>query len=100
MPKLLQAVVLMMLVAMAASCSVGKEYTTRVFSKPKTAGTDSTAVAVRFLEMDSLNDNNDMIVVALPAESEKQSEKLPVEKPETNIPAGKDVVRTKKTREQ
>ena len=90
---ILQAVVLMMILALAASCSVGKEYTTRVFSKPKSPKTDSTAVAVRFLEMDSLNNNSDMIVVSLPAEME--------ETPKTDsIPVRKDVVRTKKTRDQ
>ncbi len=100
MPKILQAVVLMMLVAVAASCSVGKEYTTRVFAKPKTIKTDSTAVAVRFLEMDSLNHSDDMIVVTLPGGAESAETKVPQEKPEPeSIPVKKDVARNKKTRD-
>ena len=52
----LQAVIVMLLVASAASCEVAKEYSTRVFKpalpqkKP-----DSTATALKFMEFDSGN---------------------------------------------
>ena len=52
----LQAVIVMLLVASAASCEVAKEYSTRVF-KPTAPGkkSDSTGTALRFMEFDSGN---------------------------------------------
>lgn len=100
---ILQAVILMLIIAMAASCAASKEYATRVFSKPKTATKDSTAMAkVRFLEMDSLNNHPDMILVTLPGEASTE-EGSSTAKTETPTPAPVkapgDVARTKKTRD-
>lgn len=51
-----QVVVILLLVASAASCEVAKEYSTRVF-KPTipTKKTDSTATALKFMQFDSDN---------------------------------------------
>ena len=51
--RILQAVVLMMIVAMAASCASGKEYTNRLFSKRPVLVKDSQLTVFRFLDTDS-----------------------------------------------
>lgn len=53
--RMVQAVVLMLIVAMAASCAVSKEYSSKLFSKGNKAEKDSTAVAYRFLDIDPEN---------------------------------------------
>jgi|GEM_PF-1470200 len=52
----IQIVAVLLLVASAASCEVAKEYSTRVF-KPSIPQkkSDSTAMALRFMEFDSNN---------------------------------------------
>lgn len=92
----------MLILAMAASCSVGKEYTSRVFGKPKQVANDTTALAkVRFLQMDSLNNHPDMIVVTMPGEMETEPAAKPViaKNEPANLPTNKDGSRNKKTRE-
>lgn len=50
-----QAVVLMMIVALAASCSASKEYTSKLFAPRNPAAVpDSQATALRFLELDNV----------------------------------------------
>jgi hypothetical protein len=51
--RLLQAVALMLIVALAASCAATKEYTSKIFPS-KTEVKDSQAVALRFLDLDKL----------------------------------------------
>ena len=52
----IQVVIVLLLVASAASCEVAKEYSTRVF-KPTIPqkSSDSTATALRFMQFDSEN---------------------------------------------
>lgn len=50
----LQAVIILLLVASAASCEVAKEYSTRVF-KPTTPQKKSDGTALRFMQFDSDN---------------------------------------------
>jgi len=50
----LQAVIILLLVASAASCEVAKEYSTRVF-KPVTPQKKPDATALRFMQFDSDN---------------------------------------------
>lgn len=60
--RILQAVILMMIVAMAASCAASKEYTSKLFAPRTQPSTDSQLVAVpplRFLEMDSAVNNQE-----------------------------------------
>lgn len=49
--RILQAVVLMLIVALAASCASTKEYTSKLFAPRETAVTDSQLTALRFLDM-------------------------------------------------
>jgi LPS O-antigen subunit length determinant protein (WzzB/FepE family) len=60
--RILQAVVLMMIVAMAASCAASKEYTSKLFAPRTMEVKDSQVLAVsqlRFLEIDSVDDKDD-----------------------------------------
>ena len=52
--RILQAVVLMMIVALAASCTASKEYSSKLFSPRNENVKDSQSIALRFLELDSL----------------------------------------------
>ncbi|OSZ79798.1 hypothetical protein CAP36_00600 [Chitinophagaceae bacterium IBVUCB2] len=53
--RILQAVTLMMIVALAASCASSKEYTSKLFAPRTPALKDSQAVALRFLELDAFD---------------------------------------------
>ena len=53
----LQVVIVLLLVASAASCEVAKEYSTRVF-KPTIPQKDSTATALKFMQFDSENESD------------------------------------------
>ena len=53
--RLVQAVILMLIVAMAAGCAAGKEYTRKVFaSRDSIEVVDSSKLTIRFLELESL----------------------------------------------
>ena len=57
--RILQAVVLMMVVALVASCAASKEYSSKLFSPRNENVKDNQATALRFLELDSLQSEND-----------------------------------------
>lgn len=57
--RIVQAVVLMMIVAMAASCAASKEYTSKLFTPRIPIAKDSQAVALRFFEIDSTEKNDE-----------------------------------------
>lgn len=42
----------MLIVALAASCAAGKEYSARIFGPRKVATRDSQALAIRFLQLE------------------------------------------------
>jgi len=50
----IQVVIILLLVASAASCEVAKEYSTRVF-KPIVPQKDSTVTSLKFMQFDSEN---------------------------------------------
>lgn len=51
--RFIQALILMLMVALAASCTTGKEYTSKIFA-PRTFAKDSAvAAAPRFLNLDA-----------------------------------------------
>jgi hypothetical protein len=56
--RILQAVGLMLIVALAASCAATKEYTSKIFPSG-TVVKDSQAVALRFLELDKLQPDDE-----------------------------------------
>ena len=51
--RIVQAVVLIIIVATAASCAASKEYTSKLFTPRIPVAKDSQAVALRFLEIDN-----------------------------------------------
>ena len=57
--RILQAVVLMMIVALAASCAASKDYSSKLFSQKKESLKDSRAITLRFLELDKLETGNE-----------------------------------------
>ena len=57
--RILQAVVLMMIVAVAASCAASKEYSGKLFSPRNENVKDGRATTLRFLELDSLQSEKD-----------------------------------------
>ena len=57
--RIVQAVILMMIVAMAASCAASKEYTNKLFAPRTPVAKDSQAVALRFLTIDSADTNKE-----------------------------------------
>ncbi len=56
--RIVQAVALMMVVAMAASCAAGKEYAGKIFPNRDTVMKDSTKLVLRFLETDIVNEQD------------------------------------------
>ncbi len=57
--RILQAAVLMMVVVFAASCTATKEYSSKLFSPRIELGKDSSATALRFLELDNLQSEDE-----------------------------------------
>lgn len=58
--NILLAVILMLIVAMAASCAAGKAYTSKIFgSRDSVALADSAKTAIRFLELESLEEKGE-----------------------------------------
>lgn len=105
--RILQAVVLMMIVAIAASCAASKEYTSKLFAPRVPVTKDSSALAakpLRFLTIDSIGDNQegwvstDIIMgrdssvstVAL----DKLAQTFPVSKPVTDSAVKKETAKT------
>jgi hypothetical protein len=52
--RMLQAVVIMLIVAIAASCTASKQYTSKLFAPRNPIEKDSQSVAIKFLELESL----------------------------------------------
>ncbi|MEO5945622.1 MAG: hypothetical protein ABIP79_02310 [Chitinophagaceae bacterium] len=57
--KIVQAVVLLIIVALVASCTATKEYTSKLFPAIQTAVKDSQVVALRFLELDKVEEDKE-----------------------------------------
>jgi hypothetical protein len=59
--RIVQAVFLMMVVALVASCAASKEYTSKLFAprNPAEKLKDSQAVALRFLDLDNVEPNKE-----------------------------------------
>ena len=53
--RMLQAAGLMMIVALAASCTASKQYSSKLFGPRNEAVKDSAEYAIRFLELETLN---------------------------------------------
>jgi hypothetical protein len=71
----IQVVIILLLVASAASCEVAKEYSTRVF-KPATPqkSVDSTGTALKFMQFDSENASDSIDMKDLASKEIKETE--------------------------
>src|SRR5437667_5126191 len=109
--RILQAVVLMLIIALAASCATSNQYVSKLFGPRPIPVKDSQAVAIKFLELDSLEADKqawvktDIVkdkdssaeVKSTPVVTESKKTQLPTEPvAKTNNPDG---TRTRKTRE-
>ena len=57
--RMVQAVILMVILAMAASCTASKEYSSKLFAPRVPVAKDSQALALRFLELETIDDVNE-----------------------------------------
>jgi len=96
----LQVVIILLLVASAASCEVAKEYSTRVF-KPTTPqkGSDSTVTALKFMQFDNENASDSINLKDLASKEIKETEKTELSKDttmktETPVIENKEVVKS------
>ena len=80
----LQVVIILLLVAFAASCEVAKEYSTRVF-KPTAPqkNTDSIATALKFMHFDSENASDSIDLKDLASKEINETEKVELQKDTT-----------------
>lgn len=61
--RFIQALILMLLVAMAASCTTGKEYTAKIFAPRNIVRDSAVTIAPRFLDIDG-NDTDSAIFIS------------------------------------
>src|SRR6185436_3640383 len=95
----LQVVIILLLVASAASCEVAKEYSTRVFkpTMPQKRA-DSTATALKFMQFDSENPSDSIDLKDFASKEINETEKagLPKDttiKTEAPVMENKEVVK-------
>jgi len=119
--RLVQAVVLMMILAMAASCTASREYAQKLFSSPHTLTKDSQLTATRFLNLETLeaskenwvttaimngNDTTknsialDKLSKQIPIAKIETKDTLTIKKTELNIPVDKTSVTVNGTRQK
>lgn len=60
--KIVQAVFLLIIVALAASCATTNQYISKVFPAKQTLDKDSQVIAIRFLDLEDINSNKDNLV--------------------------------------
>ena len=96
----LQVVIILLLVATAASCEVAKEYSTRVFkSTTPQKRSDSTTTALKFMQFDSENPSDSIDLKDLANNNIKESAttalpKDTINKTEAPVVENKEMVRT------
>lgn len=72
--RLIQALILMLILAMAASCAMSKEYTAKIFAPGKTTSTDSSVTKTpRFLNIGEDNTDSTAISAATAFQKEDKS---------------------------
>jgi len=78
----IQVVIILLLVASAASCEVAKEYSTRVF-KPTIPqkSSDSTATALKFMQFDNENTSDSIDLKDFASKEIKETEKAEYKHP-------------------
>ena len=115
-PRLLQAVTLMVVAIVAVSCAASKEYSSKLFGPRPEPAKDTQAVALRFLELDKLESTDEGWVdtklikdsvwrdgvssgtgealAKQPVESSKQAEKVVKERTEEPVVETEPVAKT------
>lgn len=83
--RFIQAVILMLMVALAASCTTGKEFTSRIFASRTAAKDSAVTAAPRFLNIDG-NDTDSAALVSAEVYSQKDTVAAIATK-ESTIPA-------------
>ena len=91
----IQVVIILLLVASAASCEVAKEYSTRVF-KPTMPqkSSDSTVTALKFMKFDNENASDSIDLKDLASKEIKETEKGELSK-DTTIKTEATVIENK-----
>ena len=91
----IQVVIILLLVASAASCEVAKEYSTRVF-KPTMPqkSSDSTVTALKFMQFDNENASDSIDLKDLASKEIKETEKGELSK-DTTIKTEATVIENK-----
>lgn len=59
--ELIQAVIILLLLALAAGCDVSREYSQKVFGPP--TGKKQTTSSIKFLQIDSVDVSNNMTMM-------------------------------------
>ena len=94
----IQVVIILLLVAFAASCEVAKEYSTRVFKPTSQKRPDSTVTALKFMQFDSENASDSIDLKDFASKEIKETEKTEfpkdtTSKTETPVIENKEVVK-------
>jgi hypothetical protein len=108
--RILQAVVLMLVVVLAASCATSNQYVSKLFGPRPMTVKDSQTVAIKFLELDSLEAGEQWVKTDITKDKDSSGEAktTPVvtESKTTQLPSepvaktsNPDGTRTRKTRE-
>jgi hypothetical protein len=109
--RILQAVALMLIMALAASCATSNQYVSKLFGPKPVVVKDTQAIAIKFLELDSLEADKVSWVktdITKDKDSAKEVKTIPVVTEAKTIPlpaesiaktSNPDGTRTKKTRE-
>jgi len=84
--KIIQAVILMLILAMAASCTMGKQYSSKVFGPRAIPEKEPVSAKVRFLGADDDPDSTGSLTLTKPVTtSDSALLVMPVNKPEKTI---------------
>lgn len=94
--RIVQAVILMIIVALAASCAASKEYTSKLFAPRTPVMKDSQSLALRFLELDSLESEKDgWVKTDIIKGKDSSSQTLLLDKLAKTVPAAADTAGNK-----
>ncbi len=96
--RILQAVILMLVVATAVSCAASKEYTSKIFPTNTVTAKDTQAVALRFLDLDQLDgDPADWVSTDIIKGKDSTSATYLLDKLARSLPASPDTTLLPKT---
>ena len=96
--RILQAVIMIMVVATAVSCAASKEYTSKIFPTKTVTLKDTQAVALRFLDLDQLDgDPADWVTTDIIKGKDSTSAAYQLDKLAKSLPASPDTTLLPKT---